>query len=46
MTIETWRLPDRLAAVVAAPHRGLSLFWLGQAGFLLRHHDAVLLIDP
>ena len=46
MTIEAWNLPGPLSMILAAPHRGVSLFWLGQAGFLLRHDDAVVLIDP
>ena len=35
-----------LAVELRRPHRGLSLFWLGQAGFLLRQDERVILIDP
>ncbi len=34
-----------LADELGRPHRGLSLFWLGQAGFLLRQDERVILID-
>ena len=46
MTVAHWTRPEPLAATLLAPNRGVSLFWLGQAGFLIRHDDAVLLIDP
>ncbi len=46
MTIGTWTRPEPLATALRAPHRGVSLFWLGQAGFLVRHDDRVILIDP
>ena len=35
-----------LADELKRPHAGVSLFWLGQAGFLLRFDERVLLIDP
>jgi L-ascorbate metabolism protein UlaG (beta-lactamase superfamily) len=39
-------LDGSLADELARSHEGLSLFWLGQAGFLLRHDERVVLIDP
>lgn len=40
------KLHGSLANALRQPHRGTSLFWLGQAGFLLRLEDRVVLIDP
>ena len=39
-------LGDELARVLRQPHAGVSLMWLGQAGFLLRLDTAIVLIDP
>ena len=39
-------LPGSLAAWLAEATAGVALAWLGQAGFVLRIDDAVVLIDP
>ena len=39
-------LAGSLADELRRPHEGVSLAWLGQAGFLLRIDASVLLIDP
>ncbi len=39
-------LPGDLAGWLAQPFTGLGLAWLGQAGFVLRVGDAVVLVDP
>ena len=35
-----------LAELLRGPHQGVSLIWLGQAGFVLRAGELVVLIDP
>lgn len=39
---------DAFLADVAAsqPGEGFAIWWLGQSGFLLKHHDRHLLLDP
>ncbi|MCQ8242251.1 MBL fold metallo-hydrolase [Rhizosaccharibacter radicis] len=44
--VETIVLRNGLQAWLHQPHEGISLAWLGQAGFLLRTGPAVVLIDP
>ncbi len=39
-------LPGNLAGWLARPLAGLGLAWLGQAGFVLRINEAVVLVDP
>ena len=39
-------LPHRLAAWLAQPIDGVGLAWLGQAGFVLRIGETVVLVDP
>ena len=46
MKITTLPLPDGLAGWLATPGDGVALAWLGQAGFLLRIGEAVVLVDP
>ncbi len=46
MSITGLPLADGLAAWLAEPGEGIVLAWLGQAGFLLRIGEAVLLVDP
>ncbi len=46
MEIAVQALPDGLAGWLAGPCNGLALGWLGQAGFVLRIGEAVVLVDP
>jgi L-ascorbate metabolism protein UlaG (beta-lactamase superfamily) len=39
-------LPHGMAAWLHEPHEGVSLAWLGQAGFVIRIGNAVVLVDP
>ena len=39
-------LRGSVADALKRPHWGTSLIWLGQAGFLLRADDEIVLIDP
>jgi L-ascorbate metabolism protein UlaG (beta-lactamase superfamily) len=39
-------ITDHPIAKTGRPESGVSLWWLGQAGFLLRSADATVLIDP
>ena len=46
MTIAAAPLGGTLASWLAAPNEGVALAWLGQAGFVLRIGEAVVLVDP
>ncbi|MGI4748653.1 MAG: MBL fold metallo-hydrolase [Janthinobacterium lividum] len=46
MIVTRLLLPDRLADWLAEPNDGVALAWLGQAGFVLRLGETVVLVDP